>query len=89
MEVAAEAGALDDLGDDEGVEHDDGDVGDDLHDEDLGPEGVEVLVERVRAQRRRADRGVVGVREHVRFQLEELERKKSIAEGSCCGCYFQ
>lgn len=36
-EVAPELGALDDLPHDEGVQHDDGAVGDQLHEDDLGP----------------------------------------------------
>jgi len=42
IESASKLQGLVDLGDDEGVEDDDGDVGDDLHDEEFAPEGVKL-----------------------------------------------
>ena len=68
--------ALVNLPDDDCVEDDERDVGDELHDDHLAPEGVVFLVHRVQPQRRLTDRSLVREceREHVRLQLEELRQ---------------
>ena len=76
IESAAKLQGLVDLDDDEGVENDDGDVGDDLHDDELAPEGVKLFIERILSQRRLAHVRLVGVGEDVRFHLEKLKQTK-------------
>ena len=68
--------ALVNLPDDDCVEDDERDIGDELHDDHLAPEGVVFLVHRVQPQRRLTDRSLVREceREHVRLQLEELRQ---------------
>jgi hypothetical protein len=73
IETAAKLQGLVDLDDDEGVEDDNGDVGDDLHDDEFAPEGVQLFVERILSQCRLSHVRLVGVGEDVRFHLEKLK----------------
>ena len=61
---------------DERVQDDDGHVGDELHDEELAPDGVEEAVVRVQPEGRLPDWRFVGVGKDVVFQLEKLKMWK-------------
>ncbi len=80
--------ALDNLSDDKCVEHDDREVGDGLHEDNLAPEGVEPVVVLVFSQVGLADVGLVREWPDVSLHLEELERENEIciyaARGSVC-----
>ena len=74
-EVSPKPGALDNFPDNDGVQEDDRDVGNDLHEDHLAPELVVGRVVRVGHEGGLSDRRLVGVRPHVRLKLEKLTRE--------------
>ena len=72
VEAPPEAGALGDLADDEGVADEDGDVGDQLDQDELGPEDVEAHVDGVPPHVRGGDDGGVGRGVVLGLHLEVL-----------------
>jgi hypothetical protein len=76
VESAPKLQRLINLDHDERVQDNDSDVGDDLHDKELAPEGVELLVVMIFTHGSLPDIGFIVVGKDVSFHLKKLENSK-------------